>query len=436
VPACIFRERVNVGRAMTITTVGGEIRGSDVWTDWSGNTSTLAVPSLPLNGHCIDPRCAWPEQVFIDGVPQLQVATGSVPALGQFALDGSRHIVLGTSPVGRMVEVTTRQRWMTITAGGVTVSGFRMMHAASPPQDGGLTVQSVTTGAVLISGSVMSDTHGSVVNLMSSSNVTVWGGTVFRGGQEGFHISGGTDNAVRGVSIHDNNTEGFDAGWEAGGLKAAVETRLTLDGNEVYNNDSGLWCDIDCRDITVSNNQIHHNRNGGIFFEISTGARIFGNRVWESGWGFTAWGWGGAIVVSSGGSAEIYNNTVAWSADGIVIASQGRADRDPVTNNYIHDNVVVLSKMASDTSDQIIDGFLQDWAGPLYDAVSNNRGAANRYWSSVPDPAYCRFAWNGCISRLADFNATPGEEAGVYLSDTQKDSILTAAGIPTAPESH
>jgi len=49
---------------------------------------------------------------------------------------------------------------------------------------------------------------------------------------------------------------------------------------------------------------------------------------------------------------------------------------------------------------------------------------------------YCRFDWNARISRLADFNATPGEESGVYLKDTQKDSILTAAGMPTAPESY
>jgi hypothetical protein len=48
--------------------------------------------------------------------------------------------------------------------------------------------------------------------------------------------------------------------------------------------------------------------------------------------------------------------------------------------NYVHDNTIALSPVSSDTSDKFMGGFVQDWAGVLFDAGSNNRGALNLYW--------------------------------------------------------
>jgi hypothetical protein len=75
--------------------------------------------------------------------------------------------------------------------------------------------------------------------------------------------------------------------------------------------------------------------------------------------------------------------------------------------------------------------WLQDWTGVLYDASSNNRATRDRYWASVPEPQWGRYNWNGSRSTLSDFNATPGEESGSYLTAGEKDTVLAAAGIPT-----
>ena len=78
--------------------------------------------------------------------------------------------------------------------------------------------------------------------------------------------------------------------------------------------------------------------------------------------------------------------------------------------------------------------WLQDWSGSLFGSGSNNSGSNNRYWHALAEPT-TRFAWNGAKSRLADFNATPGEASGRYLTAAERSSILSAAGIPAAAAS-
>jgi hypothetical protein len=74
-----------------------------------------------------------------------------------------------------------------------------------------------------------------------------------------------------------------------------------------------------------------------------------------------------------------------------------------------------------------------DWAGILFNPASNNRGSNNRYWYPTVENSQLRYGWNGAKTRLADFEATPAEAGGTYLTTSQKDAALSAAGIPTAP---
>jgi parallel beta-helix repeat protein len=436
-PNCVFREAVTISKALTLRGPA-TIKGSDVWTDWNGNVSATTVPSLPTNGNCSAARCAWPEQVFVDSAPQRQVGSSDTPGAGEFKLDSGRHVVLGSSPAGKTVEVTVRRTWITVTADDVTIIGLTMRHAASGPQNGALQ-ESAGADRLIVRDSVLSDTHGAVVNLQGTVGSKLLNSDVSRGGQLGVHVGGSftRDVTIAGNRIHDNNTEGFQTGWEAGGLKAAVSTNLVMSGNDVYGNDGpGLWCDIDCHNVTFSGNRVHDNTKAGIFFEISDGAVVTGNVVWENGWGSRAWGWGAGILISSSANAEVRDNVVAWNADGISVLTQNRSDAPgPIVGNNVHDNTVVIAPTASDTSDKFLLGFLQDWSGVLFNPASNNRGASNRYWHAKAEPTG-RFGWNGTMSRLDDFNATPGEEGGRYLTDSQRDSALSAAGVPLTQRPH
>ncbi len=426
VPRCLFRETVTVRKPLTLVgTPGAEIRGSDVWTEWkprgSNWVSDQSVPEFAVHGECRPGtrRCHWPEQVFIDGVALDQVE--AVPGPGAFAVGPSREIVLGDNPAGRTVEVSTRTRWVVPLVNGVTVAGFRMRHAANDSQTGALD----DGGYELhVRDCQLSDAHGAVVWL--SGRGTLVGNDISRGGQLGVGKGGSLVSANR---IYDNNTEDFDPGWEAGGLKAVVANQV-VESNEIFGNDgSGIWYDSGSSGITIRSNRVHDNNYVGIFVEVSSDIRVTGNAVWENGTGDPGWVNGAGILVHSSARVEVDDNIVAWNADGIGVESQSRRDRPPDADSGIdiHDNAIFMED-GPDT--QLALSWVMDWRGPLFTDGRRNGGANNSYWYEQTEGRYDRFAWNGPIQTLAAFNATPAEENARYLSDEEGRLTLAQADMP------
>src|SRR5215207_9462106 len=101
---CVYREQITITKPITLQgQPGSEVRGSDVWTDWtySGGywRSSKSLPTFPQTEVRCMPntsRCLWPEQVFFDGKALAQVA--SEPQSGQFAVDSGRRVLLEDDP--------------------------------------------------------------------------------------------------------------------------------------------------------------------------------------------------------------------------------------------------------------------------------------------------------------------------------------------------
>lgn len=434
VPPGLYRESIAIDRPITLLGSGAEIRGSDVWTDWAllnGRwVSAGSVPELRGDGTCAQARCAWPEQAFIDGLPLLQVAAS--PGPGQFAIDADRHVILGDDPSTRMVEVTTRPSWMTITAPDVTIDGFTMRHAASPAQSGGIDA-SAGADRLIVRNVRLSDAHGALISFHDVNDATLRGSDLRRGGQEGVAAGGnGTMNlTIEDNTIAENNTEGFSTDWEAGGIKVAVSSGLRVIGNVLTGNDGpGVWCDIDCHDATISGNRVSENTRAGVMFEISDGAVIEDNVIWENGWGFATWGWGAGILISSAKDAVVRGNTVAWNADGISVVSQPRQGTTP----YVATGVQVLDNTIVDgISGGYALGWLQDWDSGMYAADAGNVGQGNRFWLDGTRRSGCPFEWEGCRESVDAFAGTTGGQASETLTDEQLATVLTATGLPTEP---
>lgn len=445
---CIYREKVVVNKPITLEAgPGAEIRGSDVWTGWEKNGDYWVKGVIPdfsagYNVRCTSgtSRCLWPAQVFFDGRPLRQVASN--PSSGQFAVTTNRNIMLAEDPSGHTVEVSTRKQWLAGGADNVTVRGFTMKHAASEREFGAITNRH--DGNVYyhdnwtIEDNVLSDAHAAIVVLKGKNNKLLRN-DISRGGQLGIHGSG-QNILLQGNRIHGNNTENFDPFWEAGGVKMASNvSQLTVEGNEIFNNyGAGVWCDIDCSEVVYSNNRAHHNSGPGLFFEIGSGAKIFNNVVWENGWGFPSRGWSSGIVSSSSRNVEIYNNVSAWNASGIAVISQNRSQErwDTVDNVSVHNNTILAK-------DFLAFAWLQDWDGVMLNSSSNNRGYDNEYWYPTPEKSSItdfavdlRYRWgeSKALNELADFNATPGEENGRYISEAEKDKTILASGIPPSPQ--
>ena len=168
-------------------------------------------------------------------------------------------------------------------------------------------------------------------------------------------------------------------------------------------------------------------------FEISDGATVENNIVWENGWGYPTWGWGAGVLISSSSNATVRDNLLAWNADGISVVSQSR-DRpggDAVRGVSVLDNTII-----SDAMGGFMLAWLQDWPGSMYAADSKNVGAGNRFWHESPEPTECRFEWADCLDRLAAFSETPGGSGSTYLPDEAARVALAETGVPAHPIPH
>lgn len=437
-----YRETVIVQRPVVLLgQAGAEIRGSDPWsTAWThaGNYWTHAgVPTFHSHGSCerwAGQQCLDPVHVFYDGKPLWHV--DGAPTTGQFAVTPDRVLILADPPEGHLVEVTTRPFWVVIASSGVTVKGIRMKHAANDAQSGAIDADGYSN--ITVADNVLSDAHGAVVSVRSGNNARIIRNDISNGGQLGVHLFNVKDSLIQSNRIHTNNVDGFNSGWEAGGLKAVRAVRLTVVENEVYANDGpGLWCDGDCQDVVFSNNRIHDNTAGGIQYEISHNARIFNNAVWKNGLAYhldtNHWGWGAGILVQNSNGCEVFNNTLAWNSNGIVVLEQNRGPAYLVFNTRVHDNTIV-SQDAPTGGIVYALAWLSDYPTNMYAQSQANTGSSDKYGYSGVAESGLRFAWGGSgYNHLADFNATPGEHAGVYLTRAEQDAALTAMRIPLSP---
>lgn len=440
VPACLYREAVTVAKPLTLVAQpGAEIRGSDVWTDWrqqGGYWVQDGLPAFDAHGDCRprnDRRCLWPEQAFLDGRPLPQVAAD--PSQGQFAVvDGV--VYLADDPRGHTVEITTRTAWIVGLADDVTIQGFIMRHAANDAQRGAISNNGHSSWT--IQDNILADAHGQSIKLVGGAAHRLLRNDVSWNGQLGIGLAADDatgnlprDVLVQGNAIHHNNTERFHPGWEAGGFKAAQTTGLIVEGNVVHDNAGpGIWCDLNCHEVVITNNRVGRNANIGILFEISDGALIYRNAVWENGLDFDRGGWGAGIVVSTSGNTEIFDNVLAWNGDGITVIEEERGPAHSVERVYVHDNVVA----STDKSRRYGLAWLSELKpSRLFDPAANNRGERNAYWFAEPE-SRSRFAWRDDHTRLADFGMTPGGRGDRYLTESEKDRTLTEAGLPPVPE--
>jgi parallel beta-helix repeat protein len=403
-------------------------------------------------------RCHWPEQVFVNGKALKQVGSASTVRRGRFFVNGKRQILLNlkADPRQKLVEVTTRREWVVGTAASadnVTIDNLDMRHAANSGRTAALLnrpCQTCSTEAGAnwtVKGSTLSYAHGAIVSFKSGgSGHAILDNHILYGGQIGIH--GASDGSViRGNEIAFGNTElycyevdckTFRGIGETGGAKFAVDVDDTVfDSNNVHDNyGHGINYDTDCSNNTISHNVIHDNARRGIHYELCDSGKIFENYVYNNGWVTPQWYKGVGIVLQNSSSTEVYDNTLAWNADGIAVLAHDREGTayDLVHDVHIHGNMIFSSNGSTEDKNGVALAWNQEWTRTLFDPANNNWGANNKYWYSSEEGSLERFRWgNSSIKKLAAFNATPGEENGSYLTQDEKDAVVASKGIPPSP---
>ena len=332
-----------------------------------------------------------------------------------------------------------RENWIVGRASNVTIDGFTMRYANNPVQTGALNTNGYDNWT--IRNNTLSHAAGANVSLMQGGNLRLINNVIHDGGQLGVHGYASSNVEVTGNTIYNNNTDGHNASWEAGGLKFAWVTEAVVADNHVYDNAGpGIWFDIDADNATIRENRVHHNSHSGIIFELSRNAQITNNLVWENGHGVSEGPGRAGIFIQNSRENDVANNIVAWNGGGIVVWSEDRGGHDrwnQVVDNTVRNNSIFI-KSVRQWDEYGLAWIEFQWTNGMGDASANNRGSDNRYYHANPSEASWntfmfageRYDWNN----LNGFNNTRGENNGQVMSETQKNQTLNNAGVPASPE--
>jgi hypothetical protein len=306
--------------------------------------------------HRLIGRC---EQVVVNGYLLRQVLSADQLAPGAFFADVTNRVLFVWDPGSRdlnksFVEASGRQELFRVEGDHVRLRGLRFRYAANMAQH----------GAVVLAGrhDTMEDC---VVEAMNASGATFTGEDavvrrcVFRdNGQLGFGAGRAHRLLFTDCLVENNNTKGFDRGWEAGGNKLVLCREAVLERSRfVRNRGNGIWFDIGNTNCTVRQCLIADNEDAGIFYEISFRLHAHDNVIVGNGFAATAGAWGAqaGISLSSSPGRVIERNLIAGNREGFNFREQTRTtptieDRAgrPVWNQdqLVRHNLIVLNRDA------------------------------------------------------------------------------------------
>jgi hypothetical protein len=303
----------------------------------------------PKHGQCARnfPTCNMPDVLFIDDRPLQRVLRKRHVAQGRFHLDhASGRLYFADDPQGRKVEATVAQFAFAGRARDVVIRNLVVEKYASPAQYGAVNGREAQDWVV----ERVEARWNSGAGISIGSGGRVLDSNVHHNGQLGIRVIG-TGVTLEGNRIWHNNTMGFDDAWEAGGVKITESERVVVRRNHVHDNaGTGLWCDINCRDLLYENNITERNGGPGIFHEISFNAVIRNNILRHNGVSGYRWFWNADIQIAASEHVEVYGNDIVVNAGGraIMLIDQGRAPQGrwyqeyQTRSNYVHHNRITF----------------------------------------------------------------------------------------------
>jgi len=312
-------------KSLTIQAYPGEavwLDGSRVVDDWKRDGSTWRVDGWDIQfdssptysrgkpdgtapgWRFVDPAfpmAAHPDQVWIDGVAQVQVGSRALVGEGQFYVDErAERLYLGSDPSGHDVRASDSVRALIVAGPGSTVRGIGIArYAPSVPDIGAVAIsgKDVTLENVTISDSA---TTGLAV---FASDATLRDLTIMRSGMLGAQASTADGLEATGLLVTDNNTEHFNRAPVSGGFKIHKSRGVEVSNSAfLRNRGNALWFDESVYDMTIVGNDIRSSIGNGLVIELSALALVADNIIQGS----TRDG----ILVSDSGHIDIWNNTI------------------------------------------------------------------------------------------------------------------------------
>ena len=303
-----------------------------------GDTSTRLIrPEFPL--------ASWPDQVFINGGAQTQVASAAAVTAGTFFVDYAANTIrIGSDPAGKSVASSNKSRAIQVNSQRVTIQGIGVRRYGTSLPDGA-TVRMINTEATVRN--VEISDNATLGLSISNNNAVADHVSLLRNGMLGFGVNAGYNLKLTNSIIKGNNTQNFKDAPVSGGVKVTRSRGVLISNNEISANTSaGFWCDESCYDVNIVHNTVSNNSTAGVQLEISEKAVIANNL-------FT--GNGNSVQIMNTGNVKIYNNEFGgYTYYGVRLNQDTRRNAntsttghdprrpnpDPTTPWYLHDIVV------------------------------------------------------------------------------------------------
>ena len=295
-------------KGSTVVTGFSSSGGSWVKSGWNPTNvcitchpTTMINPAYPAAGHT--------DQVFIDGVPQVQVLSKASLADGNFYVDrGNDELWLGTNPAGHTIESTVHDKaaqFNTSGASGSIVRGIGIAHYAGHYNMDVPAAMIANTPNITFDNNTFAWNAGRGLSMLYSGAVAT-NNLVIYNGINGVHANNADGLVFTGNRIAHNNIEHFSnapgSAASIAGFKITSSADAVVKNNLIEGNDSnGLWFDVASYNNTITNNAVLNNRGHGIYYEVSSKAVIASN--------LSVGNTSDGIKVSGSTNVDVWNNT-------------------------------------------------------------------------------------------------------------------------------
>lgn len=265
------------------------------------------------------PMAAHPEQVWIDGVAQAEVASLANLKAGTFFTDvANDRLYLGTDPTGRNVKTSTLTKALSLRGEGAVVRGIGIRnYATSVWMMGAVTVEAPRA---TLENVVIYD-NASTGLFVGSSNATVRDVTLARNGLMGLGANYADALVIDDLLAIENNAEHFNTSPVSGGVKIAKSRGVTVTDSALLRNDGpGVWLDQSVYDVRIAGSDIIENKGAGAFLELSQKIDFVNNLVLRNV--------GNGVKINNTGGVNLWNNTIIGGDRAVNVVQDSRSATD------------------------------------------------------------------------------------------------------------
>ncbi len=224
------------------------------------------------------PYAAWPDQVWMDGMPLTQVGSAGAVTAGKFYVDyAADKLYVGTDPTGKTVRASDLVVGMTVLGNGSVVRGIGIRRFAPSVPDMG-TLRLFGPNIRVENVEVSDNANGGVT--VNASGVTLDRVSSLRNGQVGFHAHRSDNLTATSVRAEYNNRERFNPAPAAAGWKLTTSRNVSVRNSAFANNyASGIWFDESVYNVSVTGSNMLNNSRHGLVFELSAKATAVNNVI-------------------------------------------------------------------------------------------------------------------------------------------------------------